>query len=121
MTSDEMKAYVRRHFEAFVNEKNVDIADQTLAPNFLDHDGPGGKPIDRDGDKAMMRNMHARFPDLKVTIEDVIAEGDKVVCRNVWRATDVTTGTKISFKGIVIWRFENDKIAERWASVEAPR
>ena len=120
MTSDEMKAYVRRHFEAFVNEKNVDIADETLAPEFFDHDGPGGKPIDREGDKAMMRAMHARFPDLHVTIEDLIAGDEKVVCRNVWRATELATGKKISFKGIVIWRFANGKIVERWATVEPP-
>ena len=121
MTNDEMKAYVRRHFEAFVNQKNVDIADETLAASFMDHDGPGGKPIDREGDKAMMRGMHARFPDLCVTIEDMIAEGDKVVCRNVWRATDAASGKSIWFKGIVIWRFADGKIVERWASVEPPR
>src|ERR1700733_1229040 len=102
MTNDEMKAYVRRHFETFVNQKNVDIADETLAADFLDHDGPGGKPVGRDEDKAMMRSMHARFPDLKVTIEDMIAETDKVVCRNVWNATDSASGKKIAFKGIVI-------------------
>src|SRR5450631_2428528 len=48
MTSEEMKVYVRRHFEIFVNKKNVDIADETLAPDFFDHDGPGGKSIDRE-------------------------------------------------------------------------
>jgi len=121
MTNDEMKAYVRRHFEAFVNQKNVDIADETLAPDFLDHDGGSGKQVDREGDKAMMRGMHARYPDLHVTIEDMIAEADKVVCRNVWRATNPETGKKFSFKGIVIWRFAHGKIVERWASVEPPR
>ena len=121
MTSDEMKAYVRRHFEAFVNQKNVDIADETLAVDFLDHDGPGGKAVGREEDKAMMRGMHTRYPDLHVTIEDVIAEADKVVCRNVWRATDPTSGKAISFKGIVIWRFAHGRIVERWASVEPPR
>jgi predicted ester cyclase len=54
-------------------------------------------------------------------IEDLIAEDDKVVCRNTWRATDTVSGSLISFKGIVIWRFANDKIVERWASVEPPR
>ena len=121
MTSDDMKAYVRRHFEAFVNQGDVDIADETLAADFFDHDGPGGQPIDREGDKAMMRAMRQRFPDLHVAIEDMIAENDKVVCRNVWRATDAASGKAISFKGIVIWRFANDKIVERWASVEPPR
>jgi steroid delta-isomerase-like uncharacterized protein len=121
MTSDEMKAYVRRHFEAFVNQKNIDIADETLAEDFLDHDGGGGKPVNREEDKAMMRGMQARYPDLHVTIEDMIAESDKVVCRNVWRATDPASGKKLSFKGIVIWRFAHGKIVERWASVEPPK
>ena len=121
MTSDEMKERVRHHFEVFVNQKNIAIADETLAPDFLDHDGPGGKPADREADKAMMRGMHARYPDLHVTIEDMIAEADKVVCRNLWRATDPATGSKLSFKGIVIWRFANGKLVERWASIEPPR
>jgi steroid delta-isomerase-like uncharacterized protein len=121
MTPDAMKAYVQRHFQEFVNAKNVDIANETLADDFLDHDGPGGRPIDRDGDRAMMRAMQERFPDLRVTIEDMIAEGDKVVCRNVWRATDPASGKKIQFKGIVIWRLADGKLVERWASVEPPR
>ena len=58
---------------------------------------------------------------LHVTIEDMISEDDKVVCRNAWRATDALSGKLISLKGIVIWRFANDKIVERWASVEPPR
>jgi hypothetical protein len=70
MTPDAMKAYVSRHFEQFVNAKNVDIADETLAESFLDHDGPEGKPIDRAGDKAMMRGMHARFGDALLMGED---------------------------------------------------
>ena len=47
-----------------------------------------------------------------------IAEGDKVVCRNLWRAT--SSGKKIEFRGIVIWRLAGGKIVERWASVSAP-
>jgi predicted ester cyclase len=121
MTPEEMKMDVRRHFEAFVNQKHVDIADETVSPDFVDHDGPGGKPADREVDKVMMRGMHARYPDLHVTIEDMIAERDKVACRNVWRATDPASGNKLSFKGIVIWRFAQGKLVERWASVEPPR
>lgn len=121
MTPDSMKAYVRRHFEEFVNAKNVDISDETIAPDFLDHDGPGGRPADRETDKAMMRAWQERCPDLHVTIEDMIAEGDKVVCRNVWRMTDPHSGKKVHLKGIVIWRFAHGKLVERWASVDPPR
>jgi len=118
MTPDAMKAYVKHHFDEFVNAKNVDIADETLADDFLDHDGPGGRPSDREGGKAMMRAWHKRCPDLHVTIEEMIAEGDKVVCRNVWRMTDPGSGKKIQIKGIVIWRLAKGKLVERWASVE---
>src|SRR5581483_10896869 len=97
-----MKAFVKHHFDEFVNAKNVDIANETLADDFLDHDGPGGRPGDREGGKAMMRAWQQRCPDLQVTIEDMIAEGDKVVCRNVWRMTERDTGKKVELKGIVI-------------------
>ncbi len=50
-----------------------------------------------------------------MTIEDIVAEGDKVVVRNVWRATDPEIGRKIQFSGIVIWRIARRQIAERWA------
>ncbi len=48
------------------------------------------------------------------------AEGDKVVCRNIWRRTDGSSGTKMQFHGLVLWRFEGDKIAERWPTVTPP-
>ena len=117
--SDRAKEFVRRHFEEFVNRKNHDVVFVTLADDFMDHDGPNGQPTDRHGDREMMIRMHAQIPDLQVTIEDIIAENDKVVCRNVWRGT-TTAGRKIEFKGIVIWRLAGGKLVERWASVIMP-
>jgi predicted ester cyclase len=119
MTTEEAKALVRFHFEEFVNRQNHDIVLQTLSDDFRDHDGPDGKATDREGDRRMMSALHQRIPDLHLTIEDMIAEGDKVVCRNVWRGT-IKNGHKIEFKGIVIWRLAAGKIVERWASVAQP-
>ena len=42
------------------------------------------------------------------------------MCRNIWRWTDMATGRKTQFHGFVLWRFERDKIAERWATVTPP-
>ena len=50
----------------------------------------------------------------------MIAEGDKVVCRNRWQRTNAKTGRKVEFHGFVERRFEGDKIAECWATVTAP-
>ena len=85
-----------------------------MTPVFYDHDGPGGKPTDADGDEQMMIAMYPSMLDLHLTIEDLIAEGDKVVCRNIWRWTDAASGKKMQFHGFVLWRFEGNKIAERW-------
>jgi predicted ester cyclase len=55
-----------------------------------------------------------------VTIEDIVAEGDKVVVRNTWRATDSSEGKRIEFSGMVIWRIANAQLAERWAFLQPP-
>ena len=120
LTPDQMKLFVRNHFEDFVNKRNAAVIRKNMTANFYDHDGPGGKATGADGDEQMMVAMYESMPDLRITIEEMIAEGDKVVCRNIWRWTDATSGKKMQFHGFVLWRFEGDKIAERWATVTPP-
>jgi predicted ester cyclase len=120
LSTSEMKALVRRHFEDFVNNQKAEVIRYNMTADFLDHDGPGGEPAGVEGDEAMMRGMYAILPDLRITIKEMIAEGDKVVCRNRWQGTNAKTGKRIEFHGFVEWRFEGDKIAERWATVTAP-
>lgn len=120
LTPDQMKQFVRAHFEEFVNRRNAAAIRRNMTPDFHDHDGPGGKPTGVDGDEQMMLAMYKSMPDLHLTIEHMIAEGDKVMCRNVWRWTDTASGNKMQFHGFVLWRFEENKIAERWATVTAP-
>jgi hypothetical protein len=120
LTADQMKEFVRQHFEDFVNKRNAAVILKNMTPNFYDHDGPGGKPTDAKGDEQMMVGMYKAMPDLHLTIEEMIAEGDKVVCRNIWRWTDLPSGKKMQFHGFVLWRFEGDRIAERWATVTPP-
>ena len=114
-----MKEFVRNHFEEFVNQRNSAAIRKNMTTDFYDHDGPGGKPTDLAGDEQMMVGVYKTMPDLHVTIEDMVAEGNKVVCCNTWRWTD-PTGKKMQFHGFVLWRFEGDKIAERWATVISP-
>jgi predicted ester cyclase len=58
---------------------------------------------------------------LHVTVEDILAEGDKVMVRNSWTATEADTGQKSEFHGFVLWRFANKKIVERWATITSPK
>lgn len=120
LTSNQMKEFVRQHFEDFVNNRNAAVIRENMTSDFFDHDGPGGNPTGIEGDEQMMRGMYKAMPDLRLSIEDIITEGDKVVCRNIWRWTDPASGRRMLFQGFVLWRFEGDKIAERWATVTAP-
>ncbi len=120
LTPAQMKELIRNHFEEFVNRRNAAVIRKNMTTDFYDHDGPGGKPTGVDGDEQMMLSMYRLMPDLTVSVEEMIAEGDKVVCRNIWRWTDPATGGKMQFHGFVLWRFEGEKIAERWATVTPP-
>jgi predicted ester cyclase len=108
LTLDQMKKFVREHFVDFVKQRNAAVIGKNMTPDFYDHDGPGGKRTGLDGDEQMMIVMYKSMPDLHVTIEDMIAEGDKVMCRNVWRWTDTASGQKMQFHGFVFWRFEEE-------------
>jgi predicted SnoaL-like aldol condensation-catalyzing enzyme len=121
-THSEMKLFVRDHFEQFVNRKNLDIGDVNFAPEFVDRgsDVPPGLPPGPAGAKAYVGGAYKKFPDIHVTINDLIAEGDRVVVRNTWTGTDAETGTKLQFSGIVIWRIAHRQLFERWAYLEKP-
>ncbi len=120
---EQVKRFIREHFEEFVNRQNLAIADVNFDPAFVDHgsDVPPGTPPGPEGAKQYVGSALKRFPDMHVAVEDVIVEGDKVVVRNVWQCTDRDSGKKLRFGGIVIWRMKNGKLAERWAYLESPK
>jgi len=120
MTTQQNKDFVRNHFEQFVNQKNLEIAEKNFAVDFLDHEQPSGLPGGRLGAKQFMADTYKKYPDLHVTIEDMVAENDKVWVRNTWRGTDSATGKKIVFTGVVIWRLANGIFVERWALMQPP-
>jgi predicted ester cyclase len=108
---------VTGHFDDFVNNKDLDAIDRNVDAGFVDHDGPGGRVVDRAADRAMMAMMHQMFPDLRVVVKDQVAQGDKVVVRNVWTGTNAETGQRLECHGFVMWRIASGKIVERWATV----
>ncbi len=125
MKLDEMKAFVRRHDEDVINRKDLSVLERDLSPDYVDHSAMPGTPTGMTGAKAMLSMIHGAFPDLKATIEDAIAEGDKVVVRKSWTGTHegefmgvAPTGKRVSFEGIVIWRIAAGQLVERWASID---
>ncbi len=122
MTHAEMKEFIRNHFEEFVNRKNLGTCEVNFAPGFVDHgaDVPLGLPPGPAGAIQYVGAALKRVPDLRVTIEDLIAEDDKVAVRNHWTGTDAASKQRLEFSGIVIWRIGNRQIVERWAYLESP-
>src|SRR5258706_16317230 len=106
MTHTESREFIRKHFEEFVNRKNVDIGNVNFAPTFVDHgaDVPAGMPPRPPGAIRYGAGAPKRFPYLPLRIEDMIAEDEKVVVQNHCTATDSQTGKKLEFHAIAIWR-----------------
>jgi predicted SnoaL-like aldol condensation-catalyzing enzyme len=84
MTHAEMKEFIRNHFEEFVNRKSLRIGEVNFAAGFVDHgaDVPPGLPPGPAGAIQYVVASLKRVPDLRVSIEELVAEGDKVVVRN---------------------------------------
>jgi predicted SnoaL-like aldol condensation-catalyzing enzyme len=122
MTHTEMKEFIRNHFEEFVNRRNLRIGEANFAPSFVDHgaDVPPGLPPGPEGAIQYVGAALKKVPDLRVTIEDMVAEDDKVVVRNHWTGNDAASKQRLEFSGIVIWRIANRQIMERWAYLESP-
>ena len=117
------QALVRRLFEEWINKKNLAVIDDMVTANYVSHEG--GVNSSAAETKVFLAAAFAGFPDMQVTIEDMVACGDKVVVRNTWCGTHrgpflgvAATGKPIRCEGIVIWRIEGGKLAERWATID---
>jgi steroid delta-isomerase-like uncharacterized protein len=117
--SEENKALARRSWE-IVNQHNPDLIDEMYTPDFVWHE-PDQDIQGSEEAKQFVSTFFEAFPDLNVTVEDEIAEDDKIVTRWTIRGTHqgelmgiAPTEKPIELKGITIHRFEGDKIAEEW-------
>ncbi len=125
MSLEENKAIELRFFEEVVNKGNLAVIDEIVAANFVQHDAPPGITADREGMKQFFATHHSAFPDFHSTLEDMFAEGDKVVQRFTARGTHkgewmgiAPTGKQVTISGIAIHRITDGKIVEDWTSMD---
>ena len=125
MTPDEHKAISRRTAE-LINRRDLDALDPFFAPGYVDRTAPPGEAGDLAGLKRSFAAVIAAFPDLRITVEDQVAEGDRVVDRFTDRGTHrgeflgvAPTGRAVTIAGVAIHRFVDGKIAESWFYVDA--
>jgi hypothetical protein len=86
-TPEENKAVIRRFVEEVQNDKSEDAYDELNDPEFVNLSSPPGIPADREGGKVFLFGFLNAFPDCRFTIDDMIAEGDRVVTKKTFRGT----------------------------------
>ena len=118
MTTDDNKALVQRFYDEVINQKNLAALDQFVSPNAVNHTVPAGLP---QGPSQFLGLHLNAFPDVKVTVEDLLAEGDKVIARVSFRGTQQGAfasihprGKPITVMAINIFRIANGKMVEHW-------
>ena len=121
MSIEENKAIFRRYVEEVGNKGNLELADE-IFDSYLAHQ-PDGSVLERGPEdvKRFMGEFRSAFPDFHTTIEDQIAEEDKVVTRWRMRGTHqgefrgiAPTGNKLDITGIGIFSFSDGKVVESW-------
>ena len=127
MTVEENKANVRRIWDEVWNLGKLDVVDEVLAKDYVGHipsmpEGVHGT----EGFKQLITVYRTAFPDVHLTVEDLIAEGDRVVARWVTRGTHTgdmmgipPTGSQIEIMGISIFHVIDGKVKEEWEGFDS--
>lgn len=125
MNTHELKVIATQFFDAVWNRHDIGSIDRLFAPDFVDHYLSMPRAADREGFKQECTFYLAAMPDTSLTIEDQIAEGDRVVSRVVFRGTNTgplgpmpPTGRAVEATGCIILRIADGLIAERWGNID---
>jgi steroid delta-isomerase-like uncharacterized protein len=121
------KALSRRADDELFNRGNLEVADAVFSADFVYHDPSGGEAYrGPEGAKRFAAMFRAAFPDLHLTVEDQVAEGDRVAYRWTARGTHrgelmgiAPTGNPVTLHGIAIARLDGGKIVEIWENFDA--
>ena len=125
MSTEQNKALIHRIFEEGMNQNKMGVIDELIASNYVNHDLPTPAP-GAEGFKMVVGMFRTAFPDIHITIEDSLAEGDKVMTRGNFAGTHQgafmnipPTGKKVTVKYLDVWRIdEHGKAAENWVQMD---
>lgn len=121
MIAQDNKALVHHFVEEVFNQRNLAVIDEFLAPHLVDHTLPPNLPQNIEGAKQGIRMFLKAFPDLQITIDEMIAEGDRVVIRYTSRGTQrgpflviPPLGREVAVSSYLTARIADGKIVEMW-------
>lgn len=121
------KAIVRRYFDEVLSAGNFELIDTLISANYVSHYPAGyelgGGPEDV---RQIVTSVRRAFPHVRFTVDDLIAEGEKVVCRWTFHGVQEgdfmgipASGRKATVMGIAVYRIVNEQIAEAWFTWDA--
>jgi predicted ester cyclase len=119
------KNLARRVIEEVIDGADLDLADELIAEDYVEHRPTDDTAPGREGLKRWVKMVHAAFPDWRHTIDDLVAEGDKVVVRNTLFGTHrgefmgiAPTGKQIRQAGFDLFRIQDGKVIEHWGEYD---
>ncbi len=126
MTADANKAVYRRFCDEVLNGRRLAVLDEIMAPDIVDHSAVPGQAPGIEGVRSTVGMYLSGFPDLRVTVEQQIAEGDLVATRLSIRGTHSgmfmgipATGKVANVTGVSVDRIVDGKIVESWQEIDA--
>lgn len=126
MSTEENKAILRRAYKVAFDPKSLEALDGVIAPDIIDHNPSPEQPPGLENVKQVFSSLHTAFPDYQMNVEEMVAEGDKVVARLTMSGTHqgefmgiAPTGNRVTVTGIDIVRITDGKIVERWGNFDA--
>jgi predicted ester cyclase len=121
MSTEENKSLARYYVEQVLNEGNLNALDNLVSPNYKRHISPTAPSLTLEAQKQRLAGLRAAFPDVYVTIDDLIAEGDRVAFCMTLRGTHqgqfqgiAPTGKPVTVFAFDVVRIENGKFIEHW-------
>jgi steroid delta-isomerase-like uncharacterized protein len=118
MSTVDNKTLVQQFFDEVINQRNLAALGQFLSPNAINHTVPAGFP--QEPNQFLGLHLGA-FPDMRATVEELLADGDKVIARVSYQGTHQgafmgipPTGKQINVMGINIFRIANGQLVEHW-------
>ncbi len=125
MSAEGNKRIIRRFVEEVQNGGDLTVLDEIAAADYVNHTAPPGVPPDREGLKQLTATFRRAFPDGRMAIEDLVAEGDRVVTRKTFRGTHrgelmgiPPTGRAVAIQLIDIVRLADGKAVESWSAAD---
>ena len=121
MGAAENKEAQRRIIDEVINRKNLDLADELFSEGHRLHPESFGVGRGPEGMRQAFAGLHEEFPDIRVEIEDILAEGDTVAIRLTFRGTHAPTGQPAAWPETVFARFSGGKAVESWELTDTGR